>query len=241
MELSENLVNEINIYCDESGVENPDSRKMVIGCIFIPRDSKKKLTNEINKLKKKHAFHQELKWNKVGEKYQQFYKDLIDLFFSAPELTFRGIVVNKSIIKYDVYHENDEELAFFKFYYLMLKHKLSSYNNYFIFLDRKPTRDKNRARALKAFLDSHVLFYRNSCNIKHLQAYSSSENIQLQIADFFVGLLHSANNSKKQSAKGEIVKYFSQNFDESYLVNGTPLSENKFNIFFWNKKNEVKS
>ncbi len=33
--------NTYNIYCDESRVENPKSKNMVIGALFVPRKKKK--------------------------------------------------------------------------------------------------------------------------------------------------------------------------------------------------------
>ena len=79
--------------------------------------------------------------------------------------------------------DNDKELAFYKFYYLLLKKKLENHNDYYIFLDRKPTRDKNRARSLQSFLESHILFNCVNTHIKHFQAYDSAENKLIQLVN----------------------------------------------------------
>jgi len=152
-----NTEKQFNIYCDESRVENKDSNTMVIGAIIIPREKKMRIIKKIKKIFIKHDFKQELKWIKTSPTYKNMYKELIDYFISEESVQFRCIVVNKNEINLEKYHNNDLELAFFKFYYLMLKQRLLDNNKYYIFLDKKPTRDKNRARALRSVLNSHIL------------------------------------------------------------------------------------
>lgn len=230
------IINDYNIYCDESRVENKDSNIMVIGALFVPRLERKKISEKLDQLFETYKFHQELKWNKVGEKYTSFYKEIVDYFISNKSLQFRCIVVDKRKVKYTEYHENDSELAFFKFYYFMLRKRLADDNNYFIFLDRKPTRDRNRARALKAFLDSYVLLNKKNCNIKHLQSYQSSENKLIQLADFLTGLVGFACNNDQGKNKLSIVSYLSSKLKRKNICESTPLSETKFNVFVWDSK-----
>lgn len=234
--MSDSIINDYNVYCDESRVENKDSKIMTIGSLFIPRNERKKISNEIDQIFIKNHFNRELKWNKVGKKYLSFYKEIVDYFIQKNSIQFRCIVVNKSKVKYDEYHENDSELAFFKFYYLMLRKRLSDFNNYFIFLDRKPTRDKNRARALKAYLDSYVLLNKTDCSIKHLQSYQSNENKLIQFADFLTGLMGFACNNNQGKDKLNIVNYLESVLERKNICESTPLSETKFNIFVWDSK-----
>lgn len=230
------IIKKFNIYCDESRVENLDSRFMVIGALFVPRGIQKSIAKEIKGIFSSFNFFQELKWNKVGGKYSDFNKKIIDYFISNEVLQYRCIIVDKSKVKYDVFHENDKELAFFKFYYLMLRNRLDDNNQYYIFLDRKPTRDKNRARSLKAFLDSYVLLHRSNCNIKHLQAYSSKDNPLIQIADFLTGLVAFRNNSNLgNNPKSLVSKYFEENAGVSLIKTTHPLSK-KVNLLKWNPK-----
>ena len=156
-----------NIYCDESRVENVESDKMIIGALFIPRQKKKKIVNDIKKILKSFDFSYELKWSKSGERYSDFYKKIIDYFIENQDMQFRVIVVDKSKVAYEKYHNNDKELAFFKFYYLMLRPRLLDNSSYYINLDKKPTCDKNIARALHSFLDSYILLHKKNCGIKH--------------------------------------------------------------------------
>lgn len=231
----DNLIAQYNIYCDESRVENKDSKKMVIGALFLPRKEKTRITNNLKKIFKKYKFLQELKWSRINKEQLAFYKLIIDYFVTEKELSFRCIIVDKSKVKYNQYHNNDEELAFFKFYYLMLRSKLSNNNQYYIFLDKKPTRDKNRARALHSFLESYILLNRTNCNIKHFQAYSSNENLLIQLCDFLTGLIGFAcNYQNKQSNRLSFVLYLRKKLGKNALCRTTALNEEKFNVLVWN-------
>lgn len=233
--MDEGIVKKFNIYCDESRVENSDSRYMVIGALFVPRLLVDEIRGEMSKLFGSYKFYQELKWNKVGDRYLNFYKGIVDFFLKNESLHFRCIIVDKKKVQYEVFHQTDKELAFFKFYYLMLRNRLSDNNQYYIFLDKKPTRDKNRARSLKAFLDSYVLLHRNNCNIKHLQSYPSRENRLIQLTDFFTGLVSFASNDSKGKYKSEAVKFLEKKLGRKVTIS-SPLTEKKFNVFNWNRK-----
>lgn len=230
------IIKKFNIYCDESRVENQDSHFMVIGALLVPKFQKKSVSKDIKEMLASYNFFQELKWNKVGNKYSVLYKKIIDYFISKEELQYRCIIVDKSKVKYDVFHKNDTELAFFKFYYLMLRNRLADDNNYYIFLDKKPTRDKNRARSLNAFLNSYVLLHRKNCNIKHFQAYPSKNNVLIQLADFLTGLVAFRNNSSlRNSAKSLVSKYFEENTRISLIRTTSPHSK-KINLLKWSPK-----
>jgi len=229
-------IREFNIYCDETRVENKNSLKMAIGSVFIPRKEKSLLAQKIKNLKLKHLFYQEIKWNKVGGRYMNFYQELIDFFIKSKLLQFRCIVVDKKKIDYKSYHQDDKELAFFKFYYLMLRPKLHDFNKYYIFLDKKPTRDKNRARALNAFLDSHLLYNCEQSQIKHLQAYDSKDNVLIQLADFLTGLVGFVNNNKKSdNYKFQLAQYF-QEKTKIELTETTNKTSQKINLLKWRPK-----
>lgn len=229
------LKNIYNIYCDESRTDNTDSQKMVIGALIILRGNKKTIVKDIKSIYQKHNFSYELKWTKVHKKFFNFYKDIIDYFVSANDLKFRCIIVDKTKVQFKKYHNEDSELAFFKFYYLMLKAKLLDNNVYYIFLDKKPTRDKNRARALHAFLDSYILWNKKNCSINHFQAYDSKNNVLIQMADFLAGLVGFANNSREStiSPKEKVAKYLKVKLQIKNFNAYSFLSEEKFNIFVW--------
>lgn len=226
-----------NIYCDESRVENPDSRKMVIGALIIPRAKKDRVVRDIRSIFRRHEFRHELKWTKVGSGYRDFYMELIGYFLSTEYLHFRGIVVDKSEVKFKEYHDGSLENAFYKFYYIMLKAKLLSFNEYYIFLDKKPSREKNVITALEKFLEFHIFKNNKECRIRHLQSYDSDDNVLIQFADFLTGMLGFACNcSENRPATGfksEVAGFFRDCLRREDLCRTSPLSEEKFNVFVW--------
>jgi len=233
-----------NIYCDESRVENPESDRMIIGALFIPRKEKVKIQNKLKRVFQKHNFLYELKWNKTHKKCLDFYKEIVDYFFSESALNYRCIVVNKKEVKYEEYHDNDKELAFFKFYYLMLRKKIVNENDYYVFIDKKPTRDKNRARALHSYLESYILLHNKDCNIQHFQSYDSDSNLLIQLSDYLTGLMGFASNDvpiiklHKNNSKLKMVNYCKEKLNRSKLCRTTALSEEKFNVFVWKGRYE---
>lgn len=230
--------NLFNLYCDESRVENRDSRFMVIGAIEIPRNEKHAVVRELKTIYKEHEFIHELKWTKVHNRFLPFYKKLINYFLSSTLIQFRCIIVDKTKVNLDQYHDNDEELAFFKFYYLLLKEELRSNNEYYIFLDKKPTRDRHRARALHAYLDSYILWNRQKCNIRDFHAIESKDNLLIQLTDYLVGLMGFACNKKIpiDNAKDQLVRYLKERLNREDLCMSTARYERKFNVFVWEGK-----
>lgn len=228
------MENIFNIYCDESRVENNEYSKMVIGAVLLQRSEKENIVDKIKEIYKKYNFSYELKWIKTSEKNIPFYKELLDYFVSEDLLQFRCIIVDKTKVDYEKFHNNDAELAFFRFYYLMLKARLLDNKKYYIFLDKKPTRDKNRARALLSFLNSYVLLNKKECSIEHLQAYDSDENLMIQLADYLTGLVsHNCNRGIDGSAKGVIIQYLKTKLEKKDLCVTTASSEIKFNVLAW--------
>lgn len=227
-----------NIYCDESRVENRDSKNMVIGAVEISRKGKQVVVEELKSIYKEYQFVHELKWTKVHNKFLPFYKKLIDYFLSNPSIRFRCVIVDKTRVSLEQYHGNDAELAFFKFYYLLLKEKLISNNEYYIFLDKKPTRDRHRARALHSYLDSYILWNREKCNIRSFQAIDSKDNMLIQLTDYLVGLMGFACNEKTASnnPKRQLVQYLQESLKREDICSTTPLNEGKFNVFAWEGK-----
>jgi len=221
--------NTYNIYCDESSVDNPRANFMIIGALFVARDNTPNIKSEIKKLQNKHHIRGELKWVKASEKSLEFYRELFS-YLSAlkpSNLFYRCIVVDKRLVDYKGYHNEDKELAFYKFYYQLLKHKLEKDKNYYIFLDFRPSRAKSRVRRLKRFLT----FVCGNV-IKHMQAYPSSDNVFIQITDVITGAIGSSRNKLvKSKIKEKLASIIAKSFKKQNLEFCSPFNEEKFNIF----------
>lgn len=226
------MITSINVYCDESSVENTNTKFMVIGALVIPRVKKKSFLEEYKNITREHNFS-ELKWTKISKASLPLYKKIIDLFFDKDYTSFYSIIVNKQQVDLKTYHNNDNELAFYKFYYLLLKEKLASNSKYYICLDKKPVSVKSRVGVLKNFLKAFVSSSRTDCVIKHVQEYSSKENSLIQMADIFTGVVASKfNQNTKNIEKLELIKYIENKIGRQ-IDKQSSLKEHKFNTFIW--------
>ena len=196
-----------NIYCDESRIDNPKDNVMVIGGVFVLREKVKEIKNKIREIKVKNNFKGEIKWTKIDKRKLDFFKELIlyVLDLEPSIFSFHCIAVEKDKIKYDLYHHGDKELAFFKFIYELLEKRLKDNHIYYIFLDYKPTKIRERVLNLKTYLEKYSYFNKENCLIKHAQAYSSRENIFIQLSDLFCGAIsYQKNKYPKNNPKSEI-------------------------------------
>ena len=229
------MTNIYNIYCDESSVDNDDKHRfMVIGAFIIPRNKKKAFTSLFKSLHTQYTF-KEIKWTSMSNASLKISKQIIDLFFQTDYVSFTAIIIDKKKMNLDKYHDGNKELAFYKFYYLLLKHKLHSGNKYYISLDKKPVSVQSRVGVLKSFLTGFIKSSREDCVIKHLQEYSSQENILIQIADLFTGAIAAKFNFGDQiqsSSKKLFIHYLEEKLEQK-LNKGTSYFESKFNIFIW--------
>jgi len=228
------MSNTYNIYCDESRIDNPEDNFMVIGGVFVAREKVREIAEKIKEIKEKHQFKGEMKWVKVDKKKKLFLESLIDYIvkLDSSMFSFHCIVVEKDKVKYDTYHQGDKELAFFKFMYELLEKRLKSEHNYYIFLDYKPTKIKERVFNLKTYLEKYVYFNKENCVIKHFQAYSSRENLFIQLADLLCGAVgYQKNKYPESTVKSEIANFIAKKIGKDSLDFHSSPSEGKFNIF----------
>lgn len=218
------------VYCDESLSEafvNPrqGTAHLAIGSIWTDRVSVPVHRRRIGELRAMHQVHGEMKWRKISPAGVEFYRDLIRLFFAAgQELRFRAIVVPTATLDLR-YHRNDPELGFYKFYYQMLVHRMVRNNDYRIFCDERPDREKCRLRDLQRCLEA-----KTHASVE-VQALPSSEVVLMQLCDVLLGAVSAKFNQSTVAspAKRAVIEEI-----ESSL--GRPIARTlpsawKFNIF----------
>ena len=213
-----------NIYCDEScHIENDHKKYMFLGSVSSAYNQVKLHTENINDLKKKHNFYAEIKWSKVSKSKLRFYLDLVDYFF-ATDLQFRTVGVEKSKINNDAFNQDYDDF-YYKMYYYLLNHNLSSLNKYNVYLDIKDTLSAYKVNKLKDILNTKFGVFRNVQNIR------SHESIIMQMADFLMGAISYLHNNEHQQnkAKVQIIKKIQQHCNED--LSKTNYSK-KMNLFF---------
>ena len=161
-----------DVYCDESrpdllSSKNPQAKYIVIGSIWLETSNRQIYKDEIHKLRNDFKIGGEFKWQKITPSRLDFYKALLNWFSDKGDtLRFRCIAVEHEKVNLLRFHHNDQELGFYKFYYQMLHHWITDFNEYQIFCDYKVNREKDQLHVLKKCLS----FSNMSAKIVNLQA-----------------------------------------------------------------------
>ncbi len=222
-----------DIYCDEShpdllSSQNPKVKFMMIGGIWLPFELRDNFKEKIHELRNQFNIGGEFKWRKVTPSREDFYMSLIHWFFSeGNNIRFRCIAVEHEKVNMIKYHNNDQELGFYKFYYQMIHHWIFDYNEYNIFCDFKSNRETDRLNVLRRCLQASNL----SSEIVFAQAIRSKESVLLQLVDVLLGSVSAKLNCthKTGSAKANLIATIEENIGASICP--TNKSEQKFNVF----------
>jgi hypothetical protein len=223
----------IDVYCDETypdlfSSNRPQARYMVIGSLWLKRDDREQFKTAIHNLRRQYKIGGEFKWTKVSPSKVEYYKALLSWFYDQGEnLRFRCIAIDHQEVDLIHFHQNDQELGFYKFYYQMLHHWIDQFNEYDIFCDLKRNRLRDRLHKLKECLVCSNL----AANIETLQSVRSRESVLIQLTDVLVGLASARLNNRLTpcSAKEKLVAHLEEY--SGHKIAATALSEKKFNVF----------
>ena len=222
-----------SIYCDESRhIRNHTSQYMGIGGLWVPKDEKRQILNDLRYLLNKSNFHSEWKWQKISKLCLQEYLSIIDYFIDSASLHFRIILVNHDQINYEQHHNNDSELAFYKFYYEMLEKWILANNSYSILVDQKKNKDGNRYQRLEKVLERSVRS--RNARIINLHQINSADTPLAQLCDLLTGAVTADKNDALQPGgpKYKLVDYLRKSLDIEKLSAASPTSlVQKVNVF----------
>lgn len=224
---------QFEVYCDESRPDllrsnHPNSQFMVIGSLWLRTQDREEFKSAIHALRDRHRVGGEYKWQKVSPSRIDFYKDLLDWFHEVGErLRFRCIAVDRSQVDLTLYHQDDQELGFYKFYYQLLHHWVLDFNEYAVFVDLKRNRRRDRLHALHRCLALSNL----SSKVARIQAVRSEESVLIQLVDVLTGLAAYRLNNRinDTSAKFQILNHFEER--RARRIKPTQKGEQKFNVF----------
>ena len=219
------------VYCDESRQEyfyNPVADRdcfTLIGGLWIQADKREQYKVSIRRLRAVHDVWGEFKWNRVSPSRLEFYVALVRLFFQE-SMRFRCIVLPVHHLDATVFHNADNELMFYKFYYQLLVHWIEYCNTYRIFVDLKTNRLSNRIRTLERVLRNA----KPDAHIASVQALPSRQVDLLQLADVLTGAVgYRFHEGSTSAAKLTIVQEIENLLGHS--IGPTPPFEQKFNVF----------
>ena len=227
-----------NIYCDEScHLKNDASSVMILGAISCPEEQKKKIFYDIRAIKIKHGLDTrfEIKWTKVSESKKNFYLDLLTYFWNNPHLHYRGLVATgKDCLDHEKYNEGDNDLWYYKMYFLMIDPIINPSNEYQILVDIKDTKGGKRVKKLREVLCNNIYDFRQEV-VEQIVQINSKESEILQLADLINGALgfyYRKLDRKEEANQGKvsIVRELQKKCD---LDKNTARDEQKFNLFIW--------
>lgn len=221
------------VYCDESRPDllssaKPQAQHMVIGSLWMKAEDRPLFKRDLHQLRDRHKVGGEFKWQKVSPSRLDFYKELVSTFIAyGDRMRFRCIAVDHSQIDLKLYHQDDQELGFYKFYYHMLHHWVLDCNEYDFFVDFKRNRQRDRLEVLRRCLDCTNL----SSRVVKVQAVRSDESVLIQLADTLTGMAAYRLNAQVNggSAKFKLLDHFESLRGER--IKPTYRSEDKFNVF----------
>ncbi len=224
-----------NIYCDEScHLEHDNQPVMILGAVWCPADRARPIADAIRALKASHGLAPgfEIKWTKVSPGKTDFYRQLIDLFFSESDLHFRALIADKRRLNHAAFPGQDHDTWYYKMLFTLLSPLLSPDAHYRIYLDHKDTQSAAKAAKLHEVLCNDRSDFDRQL-IERVQPVSSRQVQQLQLCDLLLGAVGYTNRGlTTNAAKIAVVDRIKQSTHYS-LVRSTLLGERKFNLFRW--------
>ena len=229
----------INLYCDEScHLEHDGLPVMGFGAVRCPAENLATVTHALAALKEKHRARGELKWEKVSPSRLAFYEELIDWFFSEPNLRFRGwLVAHKERLVHDFFNSGSHDSFYYKMFYFLLEPLVKwpqpdeSERTYRVYLDVKDTRSRIKVGKLAEVIRNKKHDWDGKL-ISRVQSTHADEVQLMQLTDFLLGALTYRNRPSgfQSRAKRACVQRIEQRAGFP-LTGGTPPWEEKFNFY----------
>jgi len=222
-----------DVYCDESrpdllGSKHPRGQYMIIGSLWLVNENRDRFKQAIHELRQEHKVGGESKWQKVTRSRESYYRRLVDWFFEQGDnLRFRCIAVEHQKVNLLKFHDNDQELGFYKFYYQMLHQWILDCNEYAVFCDFKSNRQRDRLHVLRRCLEASNL----SSRILSVQAVRSRESVLVQLTDVLTGAVGARLNEGLQSGSSKEALVLRIEKQLGRRIGHTVRAEHKLNVF----------
>jgi hypothetical protein len=232
-----------HIHCDES---QTGARFVVYGGIITSGRNVEWFDGLMEQWRAHHNMRKELKWTKVTNQKYEEYRSLVDLFFEHADLHrlyFKSVVFDMEQVDYRTYHDGDEELGFYRFYYQFLLHKFCRYaktdeHALHVFIDERSTRRKFPLRTLHDALNAGIKkkYGRTVDVVRQVEPRKSKETNLMQVADVLMGAVgwHSndlGDREEARVAKVNLAAYIAKRAKLASLKHGTPWGQENFEVW----------
>ena len=179
----------------------------------------------------------EVKWTKVSPGKLPFYLDLVDFFFSRPELHFRGVLIpDKRVLDHTRFNQ-EYDTWYYKMFFVLLKEIIDPTCAYRIYIDIKDTRSERKRAKLEEVLRKARYDFTGQV-VEKVQQIRSHESEILQLADLLIGAVCYHNrNLVSSEAKLEVITRIQERSKKS-LHRTTWPKEPKFNLLCWQAESD---
>lgn len=201
---------DLHLYCDESGILGSDVL-FVLG-MLVTTDSARH-ESSISRMRQDHNFATQLRYSSTDRFKQPFASDLINYFFSEPDLQFCAYVVTDEAVAYLRNHGYSLEQVYHFYYEALIADctapELAKTLNLEI---RNSIGDDG---ALRRHLRENV------ANLSRINVVGSSSSDLLQIADLFTGSIYgdAHRDSLRSGVKLEVLSLLRAQLHVDSLLN----------------------
>lgn len=224
-----------NIYCDEScHLEKDQCKVMSLGAVWCKKAKTKEIAERIRDIKERYGLSRkyEAKWTKISSNHSKVYVDLVDYFFDADDLHFRGVVIpDKTILRHDLFDQT-HDTWYYKMFFVLLKVILDPELTYHIYLDYKDTNGRKKIEKLHEVISNNYYDFSRSI-VQKIQLVRSHEVEAMQLTDVLTGALTYLHRCLDTNAgKTEVIDRIKKRSGYS-LFHNTLYRESKLNLLVW--------
>ncbi len=220
-----------SIYCDEASTTG--AQFMLIGGLWVPQDRETTIRRTFKEIRTRYRLDAEMKWTKVSRTKLPAYKAFLDTFWLYPELSFNCIVVDTYILDHKTYNRGDEELGFYKFYHLVVRHNLNFRNLYWLYTDERHNRKSYRLSTLRLTTNNWWKKKAHVEPLRNIEPRSSKDEDFIQLADILLGAIaYEWNGYSSSVPKLELARYIADRSGKKSLRSAGGRGA-KVNIWEW--------
>ena len=230
------------IACDESGVHG--ATHYGFGSLWLKWQRRGDFIDDFRAMRERHGFHDECKWGKVGSSRSfPFYEELISYFFQRQWLVFHCLIVRRSGVLKEEFHNNDWDLARRKHFTMLLTNKMrkalrrfpNREHEFRVYVDPIASRYEKADEAVEV-ISNNILNkeFRGRKPVKSVITRNSKETPAIQLCDLLLGaVMETWQQKAANETKASVRRTIAEHLGWPDLNADTFVKERKFNVWYF--------